>query len=260
MNNKLLSPQRLGALLRHDIVAQKKTILSGGGAIAGAVIVLTLLASAIEGDASTTGFHSTLFSNILFIGGYITTSLVFADLHKSSEGIRYLMIPGSTLEKLIARLVITSVGYTVFVGIVYTAASAIGAGLGQLIFSGSPGVFLHNNAEVWEAIGQYLVTQSAFLFGSIYFKKSAFLKTVLTFGAVGFGLGIVYLLTARVLFAPAFTGFLTITGTLEDYFPDPRGLQRIAEVIGSLEDVMVYVVGPLFFWIVSYLRLRETEV
>ena len=66
MNTLTLSPARVGTLMRHDIATQSKSMLTGFGALAGVVIALFLIASASGGGSE---FHTSLFINILVIGG-----------------------------------------------------------------------------------------------------------------------------------------------------------------------------------------------
>jgi hypothetical protein len=136
--------------------------------------------------------------------------------------------------------------------------------LGTLIVSpfgaNNPGVFLPTAVEMWQTIGLYLVTQSFFLFGSIYFKKAAFFKTILLLGAASFALGLVYVLSARLIFHEAFVGFGETVGPIEEVFAPEAGFERLVRALNVVGDVFLWAITPIFFWVVGYLRLRETEV
>lgn len=258
--NVSLNPRRIGILMRHDIQTNVKNLLSAAGSIATIVIVLFLLTSwtSDPGDTMST-FHDSLFLNFLLIGGFIVSSAVFAPMHEPTKGIHYMMLPGSTEEKYLARLLLTSVGWTILILVVYTAATVVATVIATPIFRSTPGVFLPIGRDIWLGVAGYLVSQSLFLFGSIYFKKAAFFKTVLVAWLTVMVLGIVYLVTARIAFAEAFVGLFEAVNFEEVFTVTPQaeslvyGLQTVGRILG-------WVVMPVFFWTVGLLRLRETEV
>lgn len=263
MNTLTLSPRRVGILMRHDIVTQSKNILTGFATLAGVVIALFLIASASGGGAE---FHASLFMNILVIGGFVVSSTAFSELNDQKTGIHYLMLPGSTLEKYVAKLLLTSIGWTVSVLVLYILATVVGTLLGGLFFATTPGVFLPASRTIWTTIASYLVAQSIFLFGSIYFRKVAFLKTALTAIVVAFSLGIVFVLAARLIFAPVFTGFFEMAPQYTGSNPmvalnlDSARGQALVRGLEAAGDVLTWIVTPIFFWVAGVLRLRETEV
>ncbi len=263
MNTLTLSPARVATLMRHDIVTQSKSVLTGFGALAGVVIALFLIASATGGGND---FHTSLFINILVIGGFVVSSTAFSELNDPKTGIHYLMLPGSSLEKYVAKLLLTSIGWTVSVVVLYILATVVGTLLGGLFFATTPGVFLPSSRTIWVSIAGYLVSQSIFLFGSIYFRKVAFLKTALSAIVVAFSLGIVFVLATRIVFAPVFTGFFELAPQYSGSNPmvalnlDTSRGQALVRGLEAAGDVLTWIVAPVFFWVAGVLRLRETEV
>ena len=263
MNGLTLSPRRLGLLMRHELVTQRKSLTSGFTAIAGVVFGLFLIASASGGGDD---FHASLFSNILLIGGFIVSSVAFAELQDSKTGIHYMMLPGSPVEKYVSKLLLTSVGWTLAVIVLYTLMTAVSTLVAQIFFATTPGVWLPVGRATWTTIATYLVTQSIFLFGSVYFRKVAFLKTVLSIVVVAASLGVIYLIAARIIFAAAFTGFLDfsvgagdIASSAQIQLDQPQG-RAFLGVLQRLGDMFTWVIVPIFFWVAGVLRLRETEV
>jgi hypothetical protein len=247
--------------MRHDLVTQRKSLLTGFGTLAGIVIALFFIASASEGGS---GFHTGLFMNILLIGGYVVSSVAFSELQDTKTGIHYMMLPGSTLEKYLAKLLLTSVGWVAAALLVYMLASAVAAALASIFFAQTPGYFLPIGRTIWNGIASYLVTQSIFLFASVYFRKVAFLKVALSAFVVAATLGIIYVLTARLLFAPVFTDMFggpeasrILVEDLRLSTVQARSFLRTLEVVG---DIFTWAVVPIFFWVAGVLRLRETEV
>lgn len=255
-----LNPRRIGALMRHDLQTNLKSLLSAMGTIASIAIVLFVITSwtSDPGD-SMREFHPSLFLNFLLIGGYVVSSVAFTQMHEPTKGIHYMMLPGSTTEKYVARLLLTSVGWTVVTIVVYTAATVVAAAIATPIFDRTPGVFLPVGRELWRGIASYLVTQSVFLFGSIYFKKAAFFKTVLVAWASGIAIGVVYVAAGRIAFAQAFTGLFEAVN-IENVFRLTPQSESLLDGLSTVGRVLGWVVMPIFFWTVGLLRLRETEV
>ncbi|MFP4112991.1 MAG: hypothetical protein ACOC2Y_00030 [Spirochaetota bacterium] len=261
MNTLTLSPQRLLLLIRRDLVTERKDALNGLATLTGIVVALFMISSA-TGDTGG-DFHSSLFINILVIGGFVVSSMAFSDLKDPKTGLNYIMIPGSTLEKYLAKLLLTSVGWTLAVIMGYTAATALAATIAPLFFATTPGFFLPVGRDIWNAIAAYLVTQSVFLFGSVYFKKAAFIKTALWAVLAAASLAIVYLATVRLAFAPAFEGFFLVRPGIDSQFvpgvPDDV-LERLQDTLTVSGKILYWAVMPVFFWVAGVLRLRETEV
>ncbi|MFW6312463.1 MAG: hypothetical protein ACOC2N_01090 [Spirochaetota bacterium] len=262
--NLAVSPQRVGLLMRHDLATQRKSLTTAFITLAGVTFGLFMFAAATAGGA---GFHESVFANILFIGGYVVSSTAFAELHDPKSGVHYLMLPGSSLEKYLARLLLTSIGWTLAVLVGYIVMTGLSAAVAGIFFDTHPGVFLPARRAIWGGIGTYLVTQSIFLFGSIYFRKVAFLRTALSTIVVAISLGLIYLVAIRVFFAPAFIGAFETVGGVEQMITGPNGvgitefaLESVVPVFETLQRILLWVVTPVFFWIAGVLRLRETEV
>jgi len=264
MSTLTLSPRRVGLLIRHDLASQRKSLTTGFLVIAGVAFGIFLLASATGGRSAVL---ANTFVNILLIGGYVTSSVAFSELHDPKTGTHYMMLPGSTLEKYTAKLLVTSVGWTVAVIVVFAVGTVLGYLVSLVFFAENPGVYLPASRGVWISIATYLVTQSIFLFGSIYFRKVAFLRTALSVFVVAISLGIIYLVAIRIFFAPAFVGtFETVRG-VEQMITGPNGVsltdfavESIFPVLETLQRILLWVVTPVFFWVAGVIRLRETEV
>ena len=114
------------------------------------------------------------------------------------------------------------------------------------------------------AVAAYLVTQSVFLVGSVYFRKLAFVKTALYLVLLGIVLTIVAGLAAwfvfrdyavgRTIMMEPYLKELGATGDME------RVLRPLAEKFWLTARLLFWIVLAPVGWIISYLRLRETEV
>ncbi len=279
MTNGFFSPRRFGQLLLRDLASGYRSILTAMAAVAGAVILLsglTALGMAFSRGPvpAGTGFHGGFFFQLLFIGGFIITSLAFREARQNGSGIFYMTLPASAFEKLVSKLLATSVGFALGSLVFYTATAAVSEGVNRLIFGVGHGFFNPFDVQVLKAVGLYLILQSVFLLGSIWFKKTAFVKTVLAAAILVIGLAIVTGVAARIILAPHFVhtgvraGMVNFGGwslNWSDQFlsgifgpggPGYAGLMTF-KVIGQV--LFFGVLAPVC-WVASYFRLREVEV
>ena len=257
MSAVTLQPRRTWLLMRNDLsVARNEAIVIA--AASGVALILYVLTSIGGGSPQ---FHLVVYPILLIVFGYIVSSFSFQEIHDPRSGVYALTSPGSILEKYVARVLLTSIGWTIVVTLAYMVTTAIGAGVAGLILGESHGIFVPNNRVFWEIIGTYLVSQSIFVFGSIYFKKAAFFKTVL----VAVLLAIIYAFLFAVVLRVAYWNFLTgfgVTDAQIDAFiatMPPEGI-RVAKALERVISYIGWIVVPIFFWFVGYVRLRETEV
>ena len=113
----IVSPRRVGHLFLRELAVSYRGLLIAAATVAGAVIVVSAVSALamstqapphglVQGDGYL-GFYRLL----LFLGGCIVTSLAFREVWQAGSGIAYLSLPGSTLEKLAVKLLVTSVGF-----------------------------------------------------------------------------------------------------------------------------------------------------
>jgi hypothetical protein len=194
---------------------------------------------------------------VLVVGGIIFSSRAFRDVHLSGDALRYLTLPCSHFEKTLAKFALTAVGYTLLSAAAYFVMTALAAPLALLVFGRSLGLFNPFTADVLEAAGVYLVAQSVFVFGSLYFRRMALAKTLLSIIIIAFVVG----LLAGLLFMAANLD-LFVRGAIESLrFPgrpfDPGNWHASWMDVPGL--VFRILVAP-FFWVVTYVRLKEQEV
>ena len=263
-----LSGRRLAAFVRKDLFEGYRSILVIAAAVFGVLLVIYGISMAggpkiVDGDRT---IHSVLFGILLFIGGYVASSRAFREAHDRTRNHDWLMLPSSTLEKLTARLVLTSVGYAAGVVIFYSVFSVVAAGLSSLIFGGHRGLFAPWTREVGLMLANYLVMQSVFLVGAAFFRKNHFVKTVLSLTVIGFVALILLAVTVRLVFADYFTGMEPSRDLAAFFegFEDNAGwelnLGRTGRSIATTLKVLYWSALAPICWVIAYFRLRETEV
>jgi hypothetical protein len=205
-----------------------------------------------------------MYYPLLLIGGYIVTSLSFKELHLNGQSVFYLTLPGSSLEKFLSKLLVTSAGYALGSLIFYTAVSSAAEGINRLIFGNGHAFFNPFERSTLILLAVYLVTQAVFLLGSVYFRKLAFIKTNLYIWLFGLVVVILVAVIAWLIFRDYAIGKRL---ELEPYFQrlgESGELQAVlvplAEKFGRVAEVLFWGVAAPVCWVISYLRLRETEV
>jgi hypothetical protein len=265
--NKAFKPRRFAQLLLRDLAGGYRSLLVAMAAVAGTVILvsaLTVLGMQLSGRHVGTGnFHPNMFTNLLFLGGFIVSSLAFREIRQNGGGIFYITLPASSLEKFASKLLSTSVGYALGSVVFYTAAAAASEGINRLIFGFGNAFFNPFDLDVLEALGYYLVAQSVFLLGSIWWRKLAFLKTWGTLMAVAGGVALVGGIMLRIVFHEYFRGWSLdlsdVPGFQELSRQAALGYGPLVEIARILKIVFLAGTAPVC-WLIGWLRLRDIEV
>ncbi len=262
-------------MIRRDLTELYRAALIAAAAVAGVVLigyVLTAIVNKIGGgggnydDHGSTIAHTVIFAQILFVGGFIVTSRAFHESHDNTKNHEWFMLPASTVEKLIVRLLLSTIGYTVAVIAGYFLATALSAAVAYVITGVHFGVFNPFSKEVLLSILHYWVAQSIFLLGAAYFKKLHIVKTVLAMILIGIGISIV----SGLVFYFVFSGYFDAmqpTSELIQLFENfdnrsvwIRQVSRTARTLRTIGEVLYWAALAPTCWIIVYFRLRETEV
>lgn len=279
-----VSPRRVGQLFLRELAHGYRGLLIAAAAVAGSIIVIAAIGSlgrsmggapegTITGDAY--GFY---FQALLFLGGCIVSSMAFREVWHGGGGIAYLTLPGSTLEKLAVKLLLVSVGYAAGALVLITATAAVSEALDRLVLGVGHGFFNPFTPAVGQAVVRYVVLQSFFLLGSIWFRKLAFIKTALAIMVIALALGILAGIAIRIGVAPHLTAMGTgfgapgsgtmrfgrwsfqMNGTgLQDLFKAGSKGYAGMQAFKVTAEAVVIALAPAS-WVAAYYRLREAEV
>ncbi len=207
MINHYFNIARFSRLLMNDIRLHKKIILS---------VTLTLMLFVC---------HFADYFFVLYVGGFILSSMAFSEYHDPKRAHSALTLPCSALEKVLSKWMLTSIGYALGLVILYFLLSIV------LHFGKSLERFDILQPALWMGIGKYILLQSVVFLGAISFKKYALIKTALT---VSIFCAILFLIAINV--SPLF--LVSLSGISLYYF------SWLAPV----------------FWYVTYLKLTEYEL
>ncbi|MFA7125243.1 MAG: hypothetical protein WC129_04370 [Sphaerochaetaceae bacterium] len=199
-----------------------------------------------------------LFPGFLFLGGFITTSVMFSDDMFSKRGQHaWMMLPASSLEKFLSKALLSAFAYPIALVLVFAGASAF-TELFTLITVGDHFVMFNPlQAETWKMVLHFLVIQSVFLLGATYFRSVHFIKTVLAVGLIVTVAGLFAALIARIAFAPYLQGFFSpkafhLSADINDLMKTTQGLSIVV-------DIVYWALLAPFCWFTAYLRVKEVQ-
>ena len=263
-------------------VENRKRYLLGLLAIAGLLIAwYSFLLAVDKYSPLDLNYQFSAYFVGLFVIGCLLAGTGFSQLGERQQGIGYLSIPASHLEKLLCVLffsvflffiAFTLVFYIVDIPIVQAANKhSLTGSMYQpgttypISYSPVYNICTGFGAPIPEEKGHiflisYFAIQSAYLLGSVYFTRSSFIKTTV----------------AVLLFMLIFVAF--ITEGVEKRLPDGWRINDLFQwtnastLIGHRQWVRLplwienllwfllqYCIPPLL-WVVTYFRLREKEV
>lgn len=252
-----MNVNRVLLLINRQWLESRRAWLIGTSAITAILSCLFLVIdhwrTSFNGD-TTNG----VFLLLLFIGGGIFMAGIFKDLGNKQKGVWFLILPASAFEKLIVAM-----GYGIFtyviayLGIFYTVQETM-----RLILGGGEG--LHRVELLKNGFYQFIFLfvnfQSLILLGSIFFNKSQFLKTVLLIIAGEFLIYNGNTLLLRILSKEAsitsnspLDSFQFVNHNENVYVHLPPGMLLTMNVVS-------WVIVPLTLWLITWYRLKESEL
>ena len=162
------------------------------------------------------------------------------------------MIPASTGEKVLFGIILTHIYYLGTLWLIINGGIFLGIHIRQWI---TPDFLLsiETSADMQHLFQidiqtgfLYFLYTSIFMFGSVYFRRQAIGKTLLT-------------ILAFVIF------FIAIDGFLLYYFTNSSQINFSSEVLPIsywnefMGNIMI-VCAIIYFWMLTYFRLKETEI
>jgi hypothetical protein len=227
--------KRFGLLIKNDLLVNKQIIFTSVATVA---IVLFLYALIFANGVAN--FHPIAYLLLLFIGGFWTSSLAFKDLHDKQRNYIFLTLPCSNLEKFLSKLLLTSVGYVLCTLLGFYLLSLLVLAIDALLFHHGQAVFNPFRDNILFYLRDYIILQSVFFLGSVYFKSHAMTKTILALAS----LALIFIL---------FTFLIVIL------FLGPYGLSLLHMFTTIFKSIFWLLLAPCC-WFIAYIRLREAQV
>ncbi len=261
--NKYFSAKRFLYMARVDIWNHSNSFLTAG-LIAGG---LYFLIGFFKGFAAGKVTEPLSFLIISLILGLFFTSSIFAGLHKSDENVSYLLIPASTEEKYLSKLLLTTLFYFIYSIAIITIVSLLVSISNWIFFRGEFVVFNPFENGILKILWAYVYFTSIYFFGSLIFKKYYFIKTSLSILGILILLGIISAVVTRIFFFNLLTAGFPLKAKWLFYdnmhikkFFYPGDLHRSLKFFYTAGKVIFMYLVPVFLYVFSYLRLRKIEV
>jgi hypothetical protein len=250
--SSVFSLQRFYLVLRRHMMYNQKTLLVSFAAAGAFLLVVSFLNTFASRGVFSIEIFSILGMVLFFVGGYLVSSRVFNELHTPARGQFFLTLPASNLEKLATAWLVSAPLYAITALLGLTLLSLLATLLNALAFGSEFVVFNPLTKSVIYMAGIYLVTQSIFLLGAVYFRKNNFMKTLLALFVIQAVISTVLSLVFYLMFG---RGGFQVTGEEMMVFP-----VFITDWLPRIMKIVFWGLMAPFFLVVSYVRLKEREV
>ena len=222
----------------------------------GIMAALSLIMTMVSGSPDLTGIK---IAAVVFMVYY--PCRFFSKLHQPSSRIHFLMTPVTNAEKVVTGMLLTNIYFVAGIVLSVLIGQILGYGIVNMY---KPDIFapygIHNLGEFlkWqvlyidgEAVLMFFAGISIMFFAAIYFKKSPFWKLLLA----GFVISLVF--GAIMASVEWLNVLLTVPAEIRNghYY-------KVEHNIATSSDWFMYVaysVTIVYFYAMSFLRMRETE-
>ncbi len=266
--------------VRHEGSLQFRNILISSSAVAGTMMLIALLG--LLGDVEVANLWPG-YRVAMPILGVLLTSGTFSELRSQGHKIEFLLRPATVWEKVASKLLVSTVFVWVVVTLAFVLASTVAAVAYLVVARGATvaeafyGAFAGGRwfAVVWETFRSYLPAHAIFFFGSAYFQRRSAGRTLLSVVAWVGSYAVAAIVTVRIAFNRYF-GYVN----MDNSGPPPHGEWgfdlELHNGFGRSDTlwhevlpwyvrdpdatmVVVSIIVVAAFWLLTVLRLRETE-
>lgn len=246
--------ERFKQVTRRILVINQKTYALGiGGTLVGlyALWLLMMIFSSQSDSLKNSLTILALGTTIYHIAGYILTASIFNELHSVGSASQFLTLPATSGEKLSSAWIISFVLYTIVAIIGLSLLLFVIVLTGNIFFGLEfQSIFELINAYVNDISLTYLLFNSIFLLGAVYFRGNNFLKTA--FSVLLFSMFVGFLAIVTLNFIESSNVWFTVA-PLSLIDTDNKMLQILFQMLYTL---------PLtaLFLTFSYIRLKNRQV
>ncbi len=252
MLEKHFDSYRLGLLIKLYLYSSWKVIALTVSILFGFHFVVGFLLDMYVSDSISVYSHVENYISAMIFGGVILTSLSIRFFGHDLRRYQFLTLPASTLEKVLCVWLLTTVGWVVLFTMLYICyawgLNIIGAWLFPSVSFETFEVFSSSN---WLAIRYYMVVQSVFMLGAVYFKSYALPKTVLSLLVFAILFGVCAVLVMKETF-------------MSEHYCEGGTCELFDEVwknpVWSLLMMLFWWILAPLSWFFSFFGLMEEEV
>lgn len=190
------------------------------------------------------------------ISGIFLSGMAFTNFRNKEKTMNYLMLPASTLEKLISELLLTTIVFAIVYTILFFVFN-LAASLVASIY-GLPTNFVNlMDLNVLEGFMYYVIFQSIFLAGSATFRRAPLFFTLFSLFVAWIAVFIFVVIISTSLKGEfenlAFNNFNIGPNT----FPK-EDIEN--HILVQIPKYMFYYLTAPLFWLVTYFKIKEKEV
>ncbi|MES2625020.1 MAG: hypothetical protein V4628_07070 [Pseudomonadota bacterium] len=248
----LFSLPRFQRLFLNDLQTQgRKILMASAGATIFGLLTYLMFMTGVSGDAPR--LYQWLFSLGLLIGGFVTTSMIFSDMHHPVERFFYLTQPVSNFERLLSRYLISGPLFYVYFVAIYFLFEVIAKYLSLFITDQAAHFFEFNDPIVQGVSHAYLASHVVVLLGAIYFRSYCLIKTSVALAGFCVACIAVFWVSMRIIFW--------------DYFPSLFAIAPVDEPPTSFNPaawpgyIHTMIQLALYLWVlfIAYTSLQDHE-
>ena len=254
------SPRRCCLLIWNNLFINRSRILISSAAL---FVLLILISGWNIIGPNFPMFYRKYYLLILFFSGLAIYGRMFKDLHHEVKSATWLTTPATMFEKLVSCILLGTVIMTIYIMTLVFLSSLLSEGINLLLFESCHKIFNPFAKDIIRSTACYLILLSIFFLGSIYFKKYSLVKTFLNTNLYLLIFIFMVLFIFKNVFNLSFYDFI--------FGFDPEGrFQAVLFRLNSFEPVWSvtkwvvrfvfwWVIAPLC-WVISYIRLKETQI
>jgi hypothetical protein len=190
--------------------------------------------------------------NISLFIGIVFTSSAFNFIHNRERAVQFLLLPASIEEKFLVKFLFSSLVYFICSIVLFLSASLISSVLKFALTGSSPVLSSLSNFNILNYLMPYIFFHSAFFFGSIFFKKNSFIKTLLSFLVF-----LIFMMITLKITTFIFSLAIPEIFNLFKYFGS--GFDKSGTVFGVLSQILLFSL-PVVFYSLTYVKLKKIEV
>lgn len=199
---------RFGKVMNWLILVRRRSIIKlfAGFLIGFFVIAIMFLPffdrSAMSDDDIRMGLWviSHFINAVFAMSLFIIATFIISDLGTRQQRINEMMLPATNLEKFLARVILVSVVYPLLIAIAFIAADGLQQLGTMLIFHGGRASLVatwyeycqssSTGSPLWVGVEIVFLTNSFALLGGMFFRKAAWLKTLISLFVIITGIAI----------------------------------------------------------------------
>lgn len=246
------SRSRFARVMLNDALRVARPVMYGTFALLGATVTiyLTRFGGARQTDDP---LYIGMYGFCLIGAGLLFTGVAFQDMHHPLQRYQYLMLPSSTLERLLSRYLLTGPLFVLCGTLAFMASDFVSNQMTAVWIGARQPLFSPLAEQVRMVAWGYIAAHMAVFIGAICFRTHALLKTILLLLLLLLSLVLVENLAERILFPEAFSWT-----QFENVRPLPLQLQPW--FAAAWMNVVLVICAFAWFLYIAWLCLRDHEV